>query len=259
MQSQKHLYGPQVTLLKNTYANSLLAKLCQPETKQPLVQEYVQELFRQIAISAINAELPVKPVKVATRMTSASQKKLLETSVLDVKQRAVTVSLARAGIPASQVVYDLLNHALDPELVRQDHIWATRVTDGKDQVIGADLGAAKIGGDVAQSVVFLPDPMGATGGTIISTLDFYKTKYKGKSAKFVALHLIVTPEYLKRVLGKHPDIKIYALRLDRGLSSKKALASEPGTYWDQEKGLNEKQYIIPGAGGLGEILNNSFV
>ena len=26
-----------------------------------------------------------------------------------------------------------------------------------------------------------------------------------------------------------------------------------------EKGLNQNQYIIPGAGGVGELLNNSFV
>ena len=32
-----------------------------------------------------------------------------------------------------------------------------------------------------------------------------------------------------------------------------------GTFWDKEKGLNEYQYIVPGAGGLGEILNNAFV
>ena len=33
----------------------------------------------------------------------------------------------------------------------------------------------------------------------------------------------------------------------------------PGERWEEETGLNERQYIVPGAGGLGEIINNSFV
>ena len=72
------------------------------------------------------------------------------------------------------------------------------------------------------------------------------------------MHLIITPEYIKKLSEAMPDIQIYAVRLDRGLSSQDALESTPGTYWDQEKGLNEKHYIVPGAGGLGEVMNNSF-
>jgi hypothetical protein len=52
---------------------------------------------------------------------------------------------------------------------------------------------------------------------------------------------------------------VYALRLDRGLSSDRALASVPGKYWDEERGLNDTQYIVPGAGGVGELLNNAWV
>lgn len=74
--------------------------------------------------------------------------------------------------------------------------------------------------------------------------------------KYIALHLVVTPEYLKKVLNHSSKLTVIALRVDRGLSDKKVLDSPLGLYWDQEKGLNEKQYIIPGAGGLGELLNN---
>jgi len=51
---------------------------------------------------------------------------------------------------------------------------------------------------------------------------------------------------------------VYALRVDRGASSPSALASIPGTLWDEESGLTDNQYIIPGAGGLGELMNNSY-
>jgi len=36
-------------------------------------------------------------------------------------------------------------------------------------------------------------------------------------------------------------VVIYALRLDRGLSTKKALASVPGTYPEEERGLNDER------------------
>ena len=58
----------------------------------------------------------------------------------------------------------------------------------------------------------------------------------------------MTPEYVKNVLKAHPDAVIYALRLDRGLSPADVLATPPGTRWDDERGLDGKQYIVPGAG-----------
>src|SRR5262249_1145051 len=88
---------------------------------------------------------------------------------------------------------------------------------------------------------------------------YYKTALEGKPARCIALHLIVTPEYIKRVHGTHPDLRIYALRLDRGLSPAAVLRTEPGTRWDEERGLNDIHYIVPGAGGVGEILNTAWV
>jgi uracil phosphoribosyltransferase len=52
---------------------------------------------------------------------------------------------------------------------------------------------------------------------------------------------------------------VYALRVDRGLSPPEVLATVPGTRWSEERGLDEHQYIVPGAGGVGEILNNAWV
>ena len=79
----------------------------------------------------------------------------------------------------------------------------------------------------------------------------------GAPTEIVCLHLIITPEFIARVTADHPDVHIYALRLDRGLSSDEALAAKPGSV-DGECGINEVQYIVPGAGGLGEIINNSY-
>ena len=37
------------------------------------------------------------------------------------------------------------------------------------------------------------------------------------------------------------------------------LKTVPGTRWEEERGLNDRHYIVPGGGGFGEILNNAFV
>ena len=58
---------------------------------------------------------------------------------------------------------------------------------------------------------------------------------------------------------RHPDLVLYAIRLDRGMSDPEIFSSKLGEHRKEERGLNERQYIVPGAGGLGEILNNSYV
>ena len=69
--------------------------------------------------------------------------------------------------------------------------------------------------------------------------------------------MIATPEYLRAVLDIE-GLVVYTPRLDRGLSSDEVLAADPGVFWDLERGLDELSYIVPGAGGIGEVLNNSW-
>ena len=70
---------------------------------------------------------------------------------------------------------------------------------------------------------------------------------------------MVTPEAIRRVTAMHPGVRLYSGRLDRGLSSERALQSVPGLHADEERGLTDVQYIVPGAGGMGELLTNSWV
>ncbi len=255
----EHKYGPQVHILNNHFLTGLLARLCAPETFQPEINHLVQILYNQLLITAMNQEFPRETFETATRMTAMHPNQKLRGERLAHDQRAIVVNLARAGTYPSHVCFDTLHYALHYEVMRQDHVFAARTVDGKNNVTGTELGATKIGGDKDRAIVLFPDPMGATGNTIISAIEHYKSKVAGRAQKMLALHLIITPEYLKAVLAAHPDVVIYALRLDRGLSSEAVIKTPPGTHWDQEKGLNEKQYIVPGGGGFGEIMNNSFV
>jgi uracil phosphoribosyltransferase len=255
----EHRYGPNVHLLDDPLALSLLGRACSPDTGQPDVGRLVRTLYEILARSVLAAEFPRGRVDLPTRMVAYHQEAVYRGVALARSTKAVTVGIARAGTMPSQVVYDLMNEVLDPALVRQDHLFMSRQTNAAGEVVGATWHDAKIGRDVEGRIVLFPDPMGATGSSMVSAATYYTTKLEGRPSKCIALHLIVTPEYIRRVHEVHPDLVIYSLRLDRGLSTTKALAAVPGELPAEERGLNDVQYIVPGAGGVGEILNNAWV
>ena len=254
-----HRYGDHVHLIDDPLAWTQLARLCARETMQPEVGRLVKVLYERLSEIVLSAEFPRARIDVPTRMVASSPEAVYRGAAIARVTKAVTVGIARAGTMPSQVVYDLLNEVLDPAGVRQDHLFMSRQTNAQGQVIGATWHDAKIGRDVDERIVLFPDPMGATGSSMVSALNHYKTKLDGKPGKCIAMHLIVTPEYLKNMLTSHPETVIYALRIDRGLSAGDVLATIPGTRWEEERGLDEHQYIVPGAGGVGELLNNAWV
>ena len=254
-----HRYGPGVHLLDDPLAWSLLARFSSPETGQPDTGRLIRTLYEMLARAVLAAELPRARVDVPTRMVSSHPEAVYRGLALSRSTKAVTVGIARAGTTPSQVVFDLMNEVLDPALVRQDHLFMSRQTNERGEVIGATWHDAKIGRDVEDRYVLFPDPMGATGSSMVSAVTYYTSSLEGRPAKCIAMHLIVTPEYLRKVLAEQPGLVVYALRVDRGLSPERVLRTEPGTHWDEERGLNDHQYIVPGAGGVGEILNNAWV
>ena len=255
----EHSYGKQVHLSADPYLISLLAQFSRPELTHPLLHHYLRILYTHLLSQAVNYCFPRKEAHWDTRMKPLSPEGTWWGEIVDPDSRAIIVSLARAGIFPSHVCYDELNLFFNPNFIRQDHFYINRKTNEKEEVVGVNVSGSKIGGGQEKSFVFFPDPMGGTGGSLSYCVDHYKNKVEGVAQKYIALHAIITPEYIKRMQKDHPDVEIFAIRLDRGMSSPEILKTIPGTHIDQEKGLNEKQYIIPGAGGIGEVLNNSFV
>ncbi len=255
----EHRYGPQVHIVASPFLLGQLATLCAKETRQPEVNRLVRLLYEDLIRTVLNVEFPRRRVSVPTRMIDSAPQAIFEGEVLDRQVRAVTVNIARAGAVPSQVAYDLLNETLEPALVRQDHVIMSRMLGAHDEVVGAGIGGMKIGGDVDGAYLLFPDPMGATGSSLATAIRTYKEKGPGTPRRIVNIHLIVTPEYLRRMASEHPDVVVYAIRLDRGLSPPDVLDTVPGTHWDRERGLDDHQYIVPGGGGFGEIMNNAYV
>ncbi|MEM7646454.1 MAG: uracil phosphoribosyltransferase [Pseudomonadota bacterium] len=259
MRQIEHNYPKQVKILDDPYLTHLCAQLSTSECQQPKFNQLVKRLFQHLFIQVINNDWPQTECTMKTRMTDLHDDVRLKTQLLDQKQKAVCLDVARAGMLPSQIFFDELNQLIDPAGNRQDHVFASRATNEKGEVTHTELSSSKIGGDVNEAIVLIPDPMGATGSSLCEVIQYYKDKVPGQVKKFIAVHMILTPEYIKKVTTTHPDVVIYGARLDRGFSTPEALATPPGTLWEQEKGLNENQYIVPGAGGVGELINNSFV
>lgn len=250
----EHKYGGNVHILDDAYMRTLLAELCMSQTMQPRLNWLLKSLYDGLLRAVINNEFPRKIRSVVTRMGAEYRGELLDSTT-----EVVTVDIARAGILPSMVCFELLCTFLEPVGVRQDHIIMNRVVNEAGEVTGAAISGTKVGGPIEGKIMLFPDPMGATGSSLCEVLKFYKQHAVGTPAKMISLNLIVTPEFIRKITREAPELIIYAFRVDRGLSPKEVLSMMPGEYWDQEKGLNEHHYIIPGAGGLGEVLNHALM
>lgn len=87
----------------------------------------------------------------------------------------------------------------------------------------------KVPKDIEKREVLILDPMLATGGSGLDAIELLKEKGV-KKLKFLCI--IASPEGIKAIEEKHPDVQIYCTSIDRK--------------------LNEKAYILPGLGDAGD-------
>ncbi len=87
----------------------------------------------------------------------------------------------------------------------------------------------KLASDIEERLAIVVDPMLATGGSMIATIDLLKQK-GCKNIK--VLVLVAAPEGLKALEAAHPDIEVYTASIDSH--------------------LNKDGYIIPGLGDAGD-------
>ena len=88
---------------------------------------------------------------------------------------------------------------------------------------------AKFAGDLEERMAIVIDPMLATGGTMVATLDMLRDRGCQQMRVIV---LVAAPEGIKRVQDAYPDIEIYTAAVDDH--------------------LDENGYIVPGLGDAGD-------
>jgi len=255
----EHRYGSHIHILRDPLVTTYLARLSSPRTIQPEINSLVRLLYHFLMVSVANNEFPRLRRSVETRMITTCEHGIFTGEVIDPRTPVVVASMARAGMLPGQVCFDALTDLLDGNVVRHDYFGVGRTVDQQQHVTGASVTYSRVGGPFADAILLIPDPMGATGGSVVETVRTYEQQVDDKPRKTIAMHLIITPEYVRRITAELPGVIVYAARLDRGMSDDEVLQSVPGTFPDRERGLNDKQYIVPGAGGLGEIMTNAFV
>ena len=87
----------------------------------------------------------------------------------------------------------------------------------------------KVINDIDQRTALIIDPMLATGGTLLATIELLKQK---GCKKIIGLFLVAAPEGLERVTKLHPDVDLFIASVDDS--------------------LNENGYILPGLGDAGD-------
>lgn len=88
---------------------------------------------------------------------------------------------------------------------------------------------AKFANDLDERMAIVIDPMLATGGTMVATLDMLRER-GCKHMKVIVL--VAAPEGIKRVQDAYPDIELYTAGVDDH--------------------LDENGYIVPGLGDAGD-------
>ncbi|MCW8994704.1 MAG: uracil phosphoribosyltransferase [Psychromonas sp.] len=88
---------------------------------------------------------------------------------------------------------------------------------------------SKLVNQIEQRLALVVDPMLATGGSMISTLDLLK---EHGCTNIKVLILVAAPEGLKALQETHPDIEVYTASIDDH--------------------LNDNGYIVPGLGDAGD-------
>jgi len=84
--------------------------------------------------------------------------------------------------------------------------------------------------DIAEGTVIVLDPMFATGGSAVATLDILKNEYGCTDLRMVCL--VAAQDAIDLMSDSHPDVPIYCAALDDH--------------------LNENAYIVPGLGDAGD-------
>ena len=87
----------------------------------------------------------------------------------------------------------------------------------------------KLVSNIEERTALILDPMLATGGSMLATIEMLK---KAGCKDIRCLVLVAAPEGIERVLSAHPDVKIFTASVDQG--------------------LNDHGYIIPGLGDAGD-------
>ncbi len=187
-----------------------LTRLRSVETEPKKFRELVRELAALLAYEA-TADLLTIPKEVQTPLT--------KTTGVELKEKIGLVPILRAGLGMVEGVWGLMPSA---------EVWHIGIYRDERTMQPVEY-YNKLPIEPTVSVCLVLDPMLATGGSAIATVDVLK-RWGVRKIKFVGL--IGAPEGIQALSKRHPDVPIHLAAIDER--------------------LNENKYIVPGLGDAGD-------
>ena len=197
------------------------------ESKHPLIQHKLallrsvdtepkkfRELIREIAILLAyeaTADLGLEDVDITTPMGGTGGKTLTE--------KVGLVPVLRAGLGMVHGIWEMMPSA---------EVWHIGLYRDERTLRPVEY-YNKLPVDPTVQVCLILDPMLATGGSAVATVDILK-KWGASRLKFVGI--IAAPEGIEALTTAHPDLPIHLAAIDSH--------------------LNEIGYIVPGLGDAGD-------
>jgi uracil phosphoribosyltransferase len=197
------------------------------ESKHPLIQHKLallrsvdtepkkfRELIREIAILLAyeaTADLGLEDVDITTPMEETRGKTLTE--------KVGLVPVLRSGLGMVHGIWEMMPSA---------EVWHIGLYRDERTLRPVEY-YNKLPVDPTVQVCLILDPMLATGGSAVATVDILK-KWGARRLKFVGI--IAAPEGIEALTTAHPDVPIYIAAVDSH--------------------LNEIGYIVPGLGDAGD-------
>ncbi len=176
--------------------------------------EKFRQLVREIALLMVyeaTTDLETNPFEIETPMAV--------TRGLSLKDQIGLVPILRAGLGMVEGIWELLPSS------QVWHIGLYR----DEQTLKPVQYYNKLPVEPTVSVCLILDPMLATGGSAVATVDILK-HWGVRKIKFVGL--IGAPEGIQYLASAHPDVPIHLAAVDER--------------------LNERGYIVPGLGDAGD-------
>lgn len=195
---------------KHPLVKHKLALLRSVETKPKKFRELVRELAMLLCYEATQ-DLGLSPMEVATPMGTAQGQELTDKIGL--------VPVLRAGLGMVDGIW---------EMMPQAEVWHIGLYRDERTLKPVSY-YNKLPTAPTVQVCLVLDPMLATGGSAVATVDILK-KWGAQRIKYVGL--LAAPEGINRLQSAHPDVPIHVAHIDSH--------------------LNEIGYIVPGLGDAGD-------
>jgi uracil phosphoribosyltransferase len=197
-ESKHPLVKHKLTLLRNN------------STEPKKFRELVRELAMLLCYEA-TADLGLKAITVDTPMGEAEGSKLVDMIGL--------IPILRAGLGMVEGIWEMMPGA---------EVWHIGLYRDERTLKPVSY-YNKLPTSPTVEVCLVLDPMLATGGSAVATIDILK-RWGAKRIKFVGL--LAAPEGIETLQSAHPDVPIHLAQIDER--------------------LNEIGYIIPGLGDAGD-------